>query len=501
MNSEKKETNSRNLNQAIDFIRQGRFERAEEYLYRALEDNFDDSVALYYLGIILIRRKNLAFAAQVFMRSLDINPNGFESWVNLGNCFKAFNKDDEAKFCWQKASEIPGKDNIAYADVYCNYSSLHVNSGTAEEGIQFCDKALELHPEHYDAMWNKALLMLELGNYAEGWDLYNAGFKNKNRLYRNYGDNIEDWCGEEGKTVIVWGEQGIGDEILFSSMIPDLIKKSKKVIFDCHPRLVEIFKTSFPEIEAFGTRKDEYIEWPLKFPEANAKVATGDLGRFFRRDIKDFNGEPYLKAPKDRVEYYKQKLAKLGRKPKIGISWTGGYLKTRKDYRTIDLEKWKPILTQTADFISLQYTPDAYKAVADIEEKLDIKIHHWPNALESFNYAETAALVSNLDLVITINTSIHHLAGALGIETWTMTPKAKAWRYYSPDGKTIPWYKSVTQYEQNQLNNWDEILRKVSNKLKEFIRNHTNKKIEEYKNTELQKPSIRKRKCESTLSQ
>lgn len=457
------------IDNAIMFHKQGKFDRAEHEYETALAENIDDANALYLLGTLYLQTKRYGLAAQMLQLALILKPEAFEPWNNLGNCYKAVNKEADAKRCWEKSLSIQGRSDHEYADIWNNFATLYVNAGCPEEGVQYCEKSIALNPEHPDAHWNLALLNLEQGKYAEGFDLYEWGFKTKNRPVRNYGDKVTDWKGEHGKTVVVWGEQGIGDEILFSSIIPDLIKVSKHVIFDCHPRLVTLFKNSFPEASVYGTRKDDVIGWVHKHPELECKIAIADLAKYFRRSLKDFPNTSFLKANPERVEHYKKKLNKISSKPKIGISWSGGYVKTRKDYRSIPLEQWKPLFSEDYDFISLQYTPEAYNTVSEVEDKLDVSIRHWPFAVQNNDYHETAALVSALDLVITVNTAMHHLAGGLGKECWTLTPKAHAWRYYSPSlsKRTIPWYPSVRQWQQKELGDWDSIMQNVAISLKD----------------------------------
>ena len=459
------------LDQGLALHRQGRLEKAEEKYLLALNENFDDWQALLFLGTLYLQRNVIPLAAECLMRSIDVNKESFESWNNLGNCFKTVNREPDAKACWDKCLSIVGKGNEDYADVYNNISTLFINSGTPKEAEEYAKKALELCPGHYDANWNLGLAWLEQGMFKEGFSQYHWGFKTKNRMMRDLGDQVKYWNGERNKIVSVWGEQGIGDEILFSSMIPELQKISKEVIFECHPRLIKIFRESFPGVILYGTRKDQVIGWNKDHKNIEYKTIIGDLARHFRSDIKDFPTKPsYLKATPDRIEFYQQKLSKLGNRKKIGISWTGGYTKTRKDYRSIPLEQWEPILRNDCDFISLQYTPEAYATVADIEDRYDLKIHHWPSAVHNDDYNETAALVSALDLVITVNTSAHHLAGALGKKCWTLTPVGKAWRYWSPDGHSNPWYPSVHQYQQEEQGNWKPVIEQVANDLKEFAK-------------------------------
>ncbi len=455
---------NKNIEQAIVFHKQGRLEEAQKFYLLGLSEDFDNADALCLLGSIYLQTGKVGLAANLLKQCLFIKKDHFDAWNNLGNAYLMVNKESDARMCFEQALKIPNRKPTDYANIYNNLATLHINNSTACEGIPYASKALALDPNQQDAGWNMALLYLEQGIYDKGFDLYNCGFKTKNRVYRDYGREIPYWDGSPDKTVVVWGEQGIGDEIMLASMLPDLIAISKKVIFECHPRLFNIFKESFPQITIYPTRKDDYIEWTHDQPDMNAKIAIGDLGKYFRRNIDSFPkpAAGYLKASTERIEFYKNKLSKLGNRPKIGISWTGGYLKTRKDYRTIPLSEWELILRQDADFISMQYTPDAYNRIAEVEDKFDVRIHHWPSCVNATDYMEVAALTSALDLIITVNTAQHHIAGALGKECWTLTPKCKAWRYYSPDGLRNMWYPSVKQYETKENGNWDDVINQVS---------------------------------------
>lgn len=452
--------------------RQGRIDKALDQYIKALDENgYDNAQLLYLIGTIMFQQKKFGMAIPFFRQSIMLDKNHFGAWNNLGTCYKGVNKEKDAAECWNMALTIKCHDHDK-ADVYNNLGTIHINAGTPEQGFPIFEKALSLRSDHPDAHWNRALCNLEMGKYGAGFDEYHWGFKTGTRMMRDY-NGIPFWDGAKGKHIIVWGEQGIGDEILFASMINELVKDSASVVFDCHPRLMKLFKNSFPTVAHYGTRKDASIEWFDRHKEANAKISIGDLGKFYRRDIKDFpkhNG--YLKVGEERSEHFKKKLQRLGDKPKVGISWTGGYVKTRRDHRSIPLDLWEPILKQDADFISLQYTPEAPMTVGSVEDKLGVEIQHWSHIVNADDYHETAALINNLDLIITVNTSIHHLAGALGKKCWTMTPFAKAWRYWSPDeeNKIIPWYPSVTQYQQKELYKWEPVINRVARDLKEFLR-------------------------------
>lgn len=452
--------------------KQGKYAEAEVEYLKLLSQNFDDVQVLAMLGTLYLQTGKVVLAAQFLIRAVTLDNQFFDVWNNLGNCFKAFNKDKDAEVCWKAALEIKGRPEKNYADIYNNLGTLYVNAGCPEKGMPFMEEAIKINPEHPDANWNHALMLLEQGKYKEGFEKYHWGFKTKARVHRDYGKLIPYWNGEKDRTVVVWGEQGIGDEIMFASMLPELCRDSKQVIFECHPRLIKIFQDSFKfdNLVIYPTRKDAWIEWTVNHPDIDYRLAIADLGKFYRKSIDDFpKHEGYLKGNSERMNFYKKKLGKLGNRLNVGISWTGGYVKTRKDYRSIPLEKWKTILDLDCNFISLQYTKDAYETLADIEDKTGVRIYHWPSAVQNNDYAETAALVGALDLVITINTTVHHLAGAMGKPCWTLTPVAKAWRYYSPDKITNVWYPSVRQFEQDKLFEWDEVINNAVQKLKELL--------------------------------
>lgn len=451
---------------------------------KVLNLDFDNYDALYLLGVCYLQRNQYGFAANLYKNAILLKSDHFEAWNNLGNCYKGINKEHDAEACWKAALAIEGKSDSDYADIYNNLATLYVNAGEPESGMKYIEQCLNICPDHVDGNWNKSLLLLEQGKFGEGFDLYRWGFQTKHRMNREFGKEIPYWNGEKGRNVVVWGEQGIGDELLFASMIPELCDISASVVFECHPRLFKIFQHSFRQknLYIYGTRKDAFVTWPNKHTNIDARVAIGDLGKYFRRELKDFpQHSGYLQAIPERVEHYRRKIQKVGSRLKVGISWTGGYLKTRKDYRSINLTELAPLFQQDADFISLQYTSDAYSTIAETEDLLDCRIHHWPSAVQNDDYHETAALVSALDLVITVNTAVHHLAGAMGKPVWTLTPKAKAWRYWTPDGNAFPWYPSARCYEQREQGNWTPIVQRIAGELAALINSNNGNKLHEHK--------------------
>lgn len=401
----------------------------------------------------------------------------------LGTTWKHENKLDKARYWFERAqAELPELN----PDIQNNLATLYINEGNPAGAAKHLDAALKADPNHAQAHWNRALARLELGDY-EGFDEYHWGKRAQVRLDRNYSKvKVPEWDGSKGKTIIVYGEQGIGDEILFASVLPDLIRDSKQVIFDCHKKLHHLFANSFPMIDIYPTREDENLTWPIlpngenRYP-VDAKIAMGDLPKFYRRKLEDFPGEPYITpTPRSNLKWA-QKLNETftDGKPVIGINWIGGHKKTRVEVRSLTLEQMLPILKQDAHFVSLQYTP-CEDEIFEFEQKYGIQIHHWPECSYNEHYDETGGMVANLDLVITCCSSIVHLAGAIGTPTWVLTPSRPAWRYRL-DLDYMPWYgKTVSLFRQATGSvAWEPVVEDVAHNLRELIDAKTNSPIAE----------------------
>ena len=171
----------------------------------------------------------------------------------------------------------------------------------------------------------------------------------------------------------------------------------------------------------------------------------------------------YLKADSARTEKWRRRLEDLGPGRKIGLSWTGGVRKTGRGLRSLTLDRFLPLLSlPDTQFISLQYTPDAEKQVEQFSKAHRISLHHWPEAID--DYEETAALVSAVDLVVSVCTSVVHLCGALHRPAWVLAPFSPEWRY-GFRGASMPWYPSVRIFRQERFGDWEQVLADVQAEL------------------------------------
>ncbi len=472
--------------QSQQLIEKGeKYDIALEGLYRLLDETLHGTgeVAhiLFYIGCVHMKRNELAMAIIVFRQAVKHKSQFIEAINNLGYIYKEACLFDEAKKCFVEVMRITDENPTAISDkdksdYNTNIGSMYIQNGTPEIALEYFNKAIEYKDCGNVAKWNKALSLLELGQWEEGFKFYDFGERIARTKDRSYGKaGLKEWCGpEEGKkpTVVIYGEQGIGDEIMFASIIPDAMKDAN-VIIDCHPRLIDLFRVNFPGVPVYGTRKqkDSDTTWP-EFHKIDYKVSMGSLGKFYRKKDQDFPKVPYFNGESKFIDKYAEKLKAMGNRPKIGFSWQGGVRSTGVSHRYIPLDLWLDIFKLDADFISLQYNKGLEEEVSVFEKQHDVKLNHWPETLE--DYDETAGLVANLDLIISVPQSVVHLAGAMGKFTWQLTPVESLWQC-GPYGKNAPWYVSTHNYwqDKDKRRDWEHVLERVYGDLKELI-NATN---------------------------
>ena len=432
---------------AKELIENDELDKGLVLLIEITNERLNDPLALFLMALAFIKANKLGLAYAIMLRVVELAPQRWEAWNNLGKCLQHKADIPEAEKYFLKSLEI----NPEIGATWSNLSVLEVNRCNPYKAIEYANKAIELMPKTPAGYENRALANLMLGNFAEGWDdyVYMLG-TNKARKMKAFGPEPE-WDGSKDKDVIIYGEQGIGDEISFASCIPDAIKDSKSVIIECDKRLTGLFSRSFPQAKVYGTRFDELVAWTDGL-KVDASVAVGTLPRFYRRKKEDFPGTPYLIPDPERRLQWRALFDSLPGK-KVGISWRGGCRHTDYISRSMTLKDFNPILSKNGyTFVNLQYdeAPD------------DPRVRHWSHGVHTKNYDDTAAMVAELDFVITVQTAIVHLCGSIGMECWVMIPKMPRW-FYGLEGSTSPWYKSVRYFRQDKNGNWP--IQEIANRL------------------------------------
>ena len=270
----------------------------------------------------------------------------------------------------------------------------------------------------------------------------------------------------------------MGDEIMFGTCINDAIATGADIILETSPRLEGLFKRSFPKAIVYGTNDVDGRAWISGLGKPDYKCAVGTLPKFYRGQDADFPGTPYLVPDPDRVAWWGDKLKALGSKPKIGLAWQGGVQSTRNDARSFHPVQFAPLFRHDVEWISLQYDSTAQTNVADVKRDLGVEIAHWPKAVEAVDpetgqpsdLDDLAALISQLDLVISVCQTTIHFAGALGVPCLCLTPSQPSWRYSAVESEDMPWYASVTLLRQAVGTlDWAPVIEEAGKRLEQFL--------------------------------
>lgn len=450
------------------------YPKAEEIFNALLSDDMNSDVLVFYLASTYMKKGNHALSIILFQEAIRRRPDFLEAINNLGYVYKQEQMIDESREQFEKALAIVNAPNCQLsnkdkADYVTNLGTTYIANGTPQKALEILNEAAKLDPDNGQVKWNRSLAYLELGDYENGFNEYDFGERTERTKDRKYADiGTPFWDGTPGKTIAIYGEQGIGDELMFASMIDD-VTKDCRVILDTHPRLQKMFQQNFPHIPVYGTRKVGELAWS-KYHHVDAKISIGSLGKFYRKKPEDFPGTPYLEADPVLIEKYKHKLAEIGPRKKIGISWRGGTVKTNKGTRKIKMDLLLPLFDCDVDFISLQYDKNIHDSVKQFEDRFNVKLNHWQDVLD--DYDETAGLVSNLDYIISVPQSVVHLAGALGVKTLQLCPKKALWQM-GVYGQNMPWYSCVENVWQEMEGDWLPVIETAKEKLCSLLQNNT----------------------------
>ena len=436
------------LNLAIDLMKKNRSDEAAKILDKILIERPDNSLALYLLGSIALDQGAYGTAQVLLSRAVKVDPEADWAWHNLGIAYKASQNMDKAGECYKKALKV----NPERQDTMAMMAGCFVNAGQPEKAIEWSEKSLRLDPECPHAWNHKALALLELERWEEGWDAWERRWNvpERQRMARSF--DCPKWDGKPLKgTLVVHGEQGLGDEILYMTCFEDLKKAAGpecEIVLESASRLVSLFRRSF-NVRVYGTEQE------VKDNEKpDAWISMGSLPAMYRRSAESFKNQPerILYPDPSRVNYYKDLLDETPG-PHIGIAWWGGLAKTHSRIRNAPLKLWRDIVSP--GFISVQYETGDTQMEADF-----IGVRHIPSAVRDFD--DHTALMEACDLIITVCQTAHHTAGGLNKPCWTLVPSAPAWRYGLSGEKNV-WYPSVRQFRQTD--DWNSVFEKVKNEL------------------------------------
>lgn len=446
------------LEAAKDFLDERKYDEAWKIVYSELENAPEDPLVLLLVAAILEKKDQVPIAYQFAKLCTQMAPDKEAAWTNLGRCADHLWLMDEAQYCYWKAYGLATRDEHK-ASILNNLSAVKTQLGKYHDAEVFCQKAVELNPNNHKADHNYGLCLLARGAWKEGWRRYSVSVGSPTRrLYQYAGEPI--YNGTKNSAVVVYGEQGIGDEIMFASMVPDLLRDSKRVILDCDKRLAGLYRRSFPAAKVYGTRSEKIVDWDEEDRKPDFSVSAAELGKFYRNDDKDFPGVPYLKPDPDRVLQWRA-LFDTYNAPVIGLAWSGGVKQTGAHLRKAALEDFLPLMKifPHATWVNLQYT-DARDEIEDFYDAHGIDVLHFPRATLTNDYDDTAGLVAALDRVICVPTSVAHLAGSMGIPCDVIANAEISWAFHRD---VMPWYNSLRVFRKTEKETWAQAIGRYAN--------------------------------------
>lgn len=449
-------------NLANVYSQTGMYEEAVDFYQQALRGNPKCVEALNNLAIARHQLGQFEEAAECCRRALEIRPNFVDAINNLGLALLVTGETDEAEGCFQLALRL----NRDIPQPHINLAMVCEARGKFSEAIAQLDRAIEKQPAAVEARLNRALVLLASGNWNDGWREYRWRFETGAREKRTFG--LPAWDGGDlmEKTILIIDEQGVGDQLMFSSCIGDVVTRARHCVIECKPRLLALFKRSFPQATVLA-KPVEPSSSVLESVDVQSPV--GSLPHYLRNSWNDFPRRGgYLIADAERQSFWKERFDRIGPGPVIGISWQGGTKPKSRRLRSIPLDQWAPLLKiHGVNFVSLQYG-DCADALAEvlnnIRRSVGVRIHDWADANPLGDLDLWAAQVSALDLVISVDNSTVHMAGALGTPVWTLLPKMANWRWMQ-NREDSPWYPSMKLFRQTKTGDWAGTIEHVARAL------------------------------------
>ena len=409
-------------------------------------------------GVHLINTGDLSAAARALRESLVADADNAVALSNLA----AITLDDDPEAALRhllKAEALAPRD----INIQINLGSVQMNLGRPVEARRHYARVLEWEPANLAVRHNLATLDLAEGRYsAATWDAFRARWMHesfsKHHVLAGLRYLNDDVLPRE--RLLVHLEQGLGDEICFAGCLDELRTHMSAIAITCEPRLRQLFTAALPGITVIA-REGEWEARARAF-EPQSQVYAGDLPYWFRRTSGSFPARRgYLRADAARAARWRSRLDALGGGLKIGISWRGGTQKTGRNGRSIPLWDWAPLLGLPGiHWIDLQY--GEHREELRAAQTAGVPMTRFGEAIA--DYDETAALVSELDMVISVTTAVVDLAGALGKPCWVLAPRLPMWKF-GVAGESTPWYPSLRIFRQGSHDSWGRVMNRVAEQL------------------------------------
>jgi len=424
-------------------------------------------------GNALQELRRLGEALASYTQALTINPDYADAYYNRGNVLRDLKRLDEAQADYREA--LANKSD--YAEAYNNWGNVLRDLNRLDEALAKYDKAIVHKSDYVEAHFNKSLLLLLKGDFDKGWELYEWRFRlDRFKIFFQFSQRY--WLGAEsleGKTILLHAEQGLGDTIQFCRYAKPVSELGARVYLEVQKPLVEVLRGVegvTAVIEQGQPRPAFDYHCPLLSLPLALKTKLGSIP----------HPTPYLHADEEKVRYWQQRIGKRS-KLNVGLVWNGGFRPDQPEIwavnerRNVPLEVFcRGLNSVNADFFSLQKGEQA---------EAELRLHqqdYWPNGNfhnfmdEMRDFSDTAGLIANLDVIISVDTSTAHLSAAIGKPTWILNRFDTCWRWQL-DRDDSPWYQSVKLYRQAEDQLWQPVLQRVASDLAKLAETSTSEPL------------------------
>jgi tetratricopeptide (TPR) repeat protein len=433
----------------------GKLNEAINYYRKVLQINPNHADTYNCLGSVFQEKQEYDEAINCYKKAIELKPYFLKAFINIANAFLEKEEFDEAITYYKIAVAIDPN----FAGTYYNLGLLFHRTKQFNEALACYKKTIQLDPNFADAYYSLSLLYLLLGNFQEGWPFFEWRWKLKNAYQRNFTQPLWDGSDIVGQHILLHAEQGFGDTIQFIRYVPIVAQYGANVIVECQQELVSLFENIKGVQRVIGHGN--------KIPDFDIHYPLLSLPLLFNTKLEDILAKvPYLSVSSSLKENWRNKLQKNSSNKRVGIVWSsgpGGLLKKK----SIPANMLLPLIhTDNITFYSLQ-VGDAVKQTNGLSEEtrlidLTEEIH---------NFADTAALIENLDLVISVDTAVAHLSGALGKSVWTILPFEPVWQW-GLDREDSPWYPTMRLFRQPSRGDWASVIVSVKDELVKLLDRH-----------------------------
>jgi len=432
----------------------GRLAEAEAIYRQILTVQPQHADALHLMGVIAHQAGRNDVALDLIRHAIALAPNFSAAYDNLGTVLREQGRVDEAIIAHRHATTLAPSD----PETHYNLGNALKAKGQMDEAVASYRKAIFLDPHNPKTHYNLALTLLLQGHFSEGWEEYEWRWKWNDFPSPRRNFVQPQWDGDrlEERTVLLHAEQGFGDAILFIRYLPLVLKQGGKVVIECHPELQRLFQGMVPDVPVIARGRT--------LPPFDTHCPLLSLPRIFATDLTNIpNHIPYLRADAVASDLLRERLADHSAPFNVGLVWAGNPSHTNDRNRSLRIASLTPLAeVPGVRFFSLQKgdaateagTPPAGMELIDMAGQLN-------------DFADTAAIIANLDLVITADTAVAHLAGAIGRPVWVLLPFVPDWRWML-EREDSQWYPTMRLFRQPAIADWDSVIRRAAAELAAF---------------------------------